>query len=197
MKIFAKALFISFVISVVFSMIPFSAQCKNLSDEVFRLHILADSDSQQAQSLKIKVRDSVLAYTQRLYKGCDSAEEAQRLTSLNLKSIADKAKQTVAKEGFDLPVKAEIRRMYFNTRHYGKVNMPSGVYNALRITIGEGKGHNWWCVMYPSLCVGASTNYKELKSKTSNDEYRLMTDEGCEFKLKIVEYFQNICSIFS
>ncbi len=197
MKLLFKSLVIAFVLSIVFSMIPFSAQCENLSEEVFRLHILADSDSQEAQSLKLKVRDEVLKYTQRLYKNANSVGEAESLSAENLDKIARVAYKTLEREGVSLPVKAEIKRMYFNTRHYGKVTMPSGFYKALRITIGEGRGHNWWCVMYPSLCVGASTNYDELKSKTSDDEYKMMTDDGYEFKFKIVEYFENICSLFS
>ena len=191
-----QAFILASVIAVVFSMIPFSAQCGNISGEVFRLHILADNDTQEAQSLKLKVRDSVLACSERICKSSHSVDEAERLTSQNLQMIADTAQRTVYKEGFDYPVKAEIKKMYFNTRRYGRVTMPSGYYNALRITLGEGKGRNWWCVMYPSLCVGASTNYSELKDKTGENEYELMT-EGVEYRFKLLEYFNNFCSLFS
>ncbi len=178
-------------------MIPFNVQCKNLSNDVFRLHILANSDSEKDQALKLKVRNATLKYTEKLYKNSKSKSEAEALTSKNLQSIADIAKKEIVKNGCDYSVKAEIKHMYFNTRYYGKVTMPSGFYNALRITIGKGEGHNWWCVMYPSLCVGASTDYNSLKENTSEQEYDVMTNEKYEFKFKAVEYFEKICSFFS
>ena len=197
MKIFVKAFCAAMVICIIFSVIPFSAECTDISGEVFRLHILANSDSKADQSLKLKVRDKVLEFTNSLYKKAKSREEAEKLTTDNLQTIADIAAKEVCKNGYSYPVKAEIKNMYFTTRHYDKVTMPSGMYNALRITIGSGQGHNWWCVMYPSLCVGASTDYKALKDETTDSQYKIMTSEGYEFKFKIVEYFVKISSLFS
>ena len=185
------------ILCIIFSIIPFSAECTDISSEVFRLHILANSDSEADQSLKLKVRDKVLKYTESLYKNADSLSSAQNLTSEKLQAIADVAAREVKRNGYNYQVKAEIKRMYFDTRHYGKITMPSGKYNALRITIGSGKGHNWWCVMYPSMCVGASTDYDSLRSGTTDNQYKIMTDEGYEFKFKIVEYFVKISSLFS
>lgn len=197
MKLFIKALSAATVICIIFSMIPFSAECSNISDEVFRLHILANSDSKADQELKLIVRDSVLKYTEKLYKNADSLISAEKLTADNLQNIANIAQNEVKRNGYKYKVKAEIRRMYFDTRYYGKVTMPSGFYNALRLTIGKGEGHNWWCVMYPSMCIGASTDYSALKKDTSDNQYKIMTEGGYEFKFKIVEYFVKISSLFS
>lgn len=197
MKLFIKALSAATVICIIFSMIPFSAECSNISDEVFRLHILANSDSKADQELKLKVRDSVLKYTEKLYKNADSLINAEKLTAVNLQKIANVAQKEVKRNGCQYTVKAEIRRMYFDTRYYGKVTMPSGFYNALRLTIGKGEGHNWWCVMYPSMCIGASTDYSALKKDTTDNQYKIMTEGGYEFKFKIVEYFVKISSLFS
>ena len=197
MKILIKSICSAMILCIIFSIIPFSAECTDISSEVFRLHILANSDSEADQSLKLKVRDKVLKYTESLYKNADSLSSAQNLTSEKLQAIADVAAREVKRNGYNYQVKAEIKRMYFNTRHYGKITMPSGKYNALRITIGSGKGHNWWCVMYPSMCVGASTDYDSLRSGTTDNQYKIMTDEGYEFKFKIVEYFVKISSLFS
>ncbi len=197
MKTFMKSVFIAMIICVIFSMIPFNAGCKNLSRDVFRLHILANSDSKADQALKIKVRNSVLKYTNTMYKNAKSRQEAEKLTADSLQKIADIARQRVYEEGYDYPVKAQITHMYFNTRYYDKVTMPSGFYNALRITIGKGEGHNWWCVMYPSLCVGSSTDYNALKENTDSQEYDIMTSGNYKFKFKAVEYFEKICSFFS
>lgn len=197
MKLFIKSICAAAVICIIFSMIPFSAQCRNVSGEVFRLHILANSDSEHDQALKLKVRDRVLKLTEKIYKGSDSLADAELLTADNIQAIADAASDELRKNNCAYPVKVEIKNMYFNTRYYGKVTMPSGMYDALRITIGKGEGHNWWCVMYPSLCIGATTNYNSLKEKTSKDEYELMTGEGYQFRFKLVEYFEKICSLFS
>lgn len=178
-------------------MIPFSAECSSVSNEVFRLHILANSDSDCDQNLKLKVRDAVLDYTKNIYKNADSITNAEKLTDENLQKIADKAKKVVEKNGHNYSVKAQIKEMYFDTRYYGSITMPSGKYKALRITIGKGEGHNWWCVMYPCVCVGASTNYNSLKENTTDKEYSIMVNGDYKYQFKIVEIFQKICSFFS
>ncbi len=197
MKNIIKSVCISTVICIIFSLIPFNAQCKNISNDVFRLHILANSDSEKDQALKLKVRNRVLKYTENIYKKAKNKEQAEALTIKNLQSIADIAKSEVEKNGYNYSVKAEVSHMYFTTRYYDKVTMPSGFYNALRITIGKGEGHNWWCVMYPSLCIGSSTNYNSLKENTDSQEYNIMTEEKFEYKFKTLEYFEKICSFFS
>lgn len=197
MKNIIKSICISTVICIVFSLIPFNAQCKNISNDVFRLHILANSDSEKDQALKLKVRNRVLKYTENIYKKAKNKEQAEALTIKNLQSIADIAKSEVEKNGYNYSVKAEVSHMYFTTRYYDKVTMPSGFYNALRITIGKGEGHNWWCVMYPSLCIGSSTDYDSLKENTSSQEYNIMTEDKYEYKFKTLEYFEKICSFFS
>lgn len=192
-----KAFTVATILTILFSMIPFQAKCNDVSKEVFRLHILANSDSKEDQSLKLKVRNAVLNYTENLYSKAESLENAEKLTSENLQSIANIARKTVVDNGYNYRVQAEIRNMYFNTRYYDKVTMPSGNYDALRITIGKGQGHNWWCVMYPSLCVGASTNYEALQENTTDEEYEIMTKGNYEYRFKVVEIFEKICSFFS
>ncbi len=192
-----KAFTVAAILTILFSMIPFQAKCNSVSKEVFRLHILANSDSKEDQSLKLKVRNAVLNYTENLYNKAKSFENAEKLTSENLQSIANIAQKTVFDNGYNYRVQAEIRNMYFNTRYYDNVTMPSGNYEALRITIGKGQGHNWWCVMYPSLCIGTSTNYEALQENTTDEEYEIMTKGNYEYRFKIVEIFEKICSFFS
>ena len=197
MKLFLKAFTVATILTILYTMIPFSAECSSVSNEVFRLHILANSDSDCDQNLKLKVRDAVLDYTKNIYKNADSITNAEKLTDENLQKIADKAKKVVEKNGYNYSVKAQIKEMYFDTRYYGNITMPSGKYKALRITIGKGEGHNWWCVMYPCVCVGASTNYNSLKENTTDKEYSIMVNGDYKYQFKIVEIFQKICSFFS
>ena len=197
MKLFLKAFTVATILTILYTMIPFSAECSSVSNEVFRLHILANSDSDCDQNLKLKVRDAVLDYTKNIFKNADSITNAEKLTDENLQKIADKAKKVVEKNGYNYSVKAQIKEMYFDTRYYGSITMPSGKYKALRITIGKGEGHNWWCVMYPCVCVGASTNYNSLKENTTDKEYSIMVNGDYKYQFKIVEIFQKICSFFS
>ena len=195
-KLLFKAFCCAFVFTIMITLLPFEASCQEIQQDVFRLHILANSDSEEDQSLKLKVRDEILKYTEDIYKSSKSKDEAINLTAKNLQSIANKAKKIVSENGYDYQVKARIADVYFNTRTYENVTMPSGTYKALQIEIGKAEGKNWWCVMYPSLCVGASANYKELKNNMNDNEYKLLTVEKTEYKFKIIEYFEKIRSFF-
>ena len=197
MKMFIKSTCIAFVLAVIYSMIPFQAECSQISDEVFRLHILANSDLDEDQNLKLKVRDRVLEYTEDLFKKAQSKEEAESLISDNIQSIADTAYDEVLRNGYDYTVSAEITNMYFTTRYYENYTLPSGMYDALRITIGKGEGHNWWCVMYPSICI-SSVEEQDSKAKDVFDEqqYDIVKNEQYEYKFKIVELFEKLCSLF-
>lgn len=197
MKLIIKSACIAFVLTVIYSVIPFEAQCSEISEDVFRLHILANSDSEADQSLKIKVRDRVLEFTEDLFNSATSKAEAESIISDNLQSIANVACQTVFDNGYDYNVTAEITNMYFSTRYYEGYTLPSGMYDALRITIGEGEGHNWWCVMYPSICI-SSAEEKDSKAKEvlNDDEYDIVHNEQYQYKFKIVEMFEKFCSLF-
>lgn len=198
MKMFIKSACIAFVLAVIYSMIPFQTDCREISDEVFRLHILANSDSDADQSLKLKVRDRVLVYTQSLFEKAESKQEAETLISENLQAISNEALKEVRDNGYSYPVTAQITKMYFTTRHYESYTLPSGMYDALRITIGSGEGHNWWCVMYPSICISSEEMQDEAAKDTFSDsQYDIVKNEKYEYKFKIVEIFEKICSCFS
>ena len=198
MKLIIKSACIAFVLTVIYSMIPFRTECKEISDEVFRLHIIANSDEDYDQQLKLKVRDKVLLYTESLFEKARSKEEAENLISNNLQDICNTAQKEVTDNGYDYSVTAQITKMYFTTRTYESYTLPSGMYDALRITIGSGEGHNWWCVMYPSICISSEKSQDEAAKKTFNDnQYDIVKNEKYEYKFKIVEIFEKICSFFS
>ena len=197
MKLLIKSACVAFVLSVLFSMLPFEADCREISDEVFRLHILANSDSEEDQTLKLRVRDRVLKRGDELFNSAKTKEEAQKLTASHLQELADIAADEIADSGYDYPVRAELTRMYFNTRRYASYTLPAGTYDALRLVIGKGEGHNWWCVMYPSLCVGvASEQDEKARGALTESQYELVTDENTEYRFKLVEIFEKICSLF-
>lgn len=188
-----KSAVIAFILTTLYSVIPFQAVCTEIPNDVFRFHILANSDTEEDQTLKLKVRDKVLEKTKILFDTANSKSDAEEYVKANLETIEEIAHNEVYKNGYNYPVKAEIVNMHFDTRCYESYTLPAGMYDALRITIGNAKGHNWWCVMYPSICISTVDEGKSrAKNALSDDEYSVVTDEKVEYKFFIVELFQRI-----
>lgn len=188
-----KSAVIAFILTTLYSVIPFQAVCTEIPNNVFRFHILANSDTEEDQTLKLKVRDKVLEKTKILFDTANSKSDAEEFVKANLDAIEEIAQNEVYKNGYNYSVKAEIVNMHFDTRHYESYTLPAGMYDALRITIGNAKGHNWWCVMYPSICISTVDEGKSrAKNALSDDEYSVVTDEKVEYKFFIVELFQKI-----
>lgn len=147
------------IISNIGSFISDGQALDELRGSVLRLHILAESDSEYDQNLKIKVRDRLLESD--IFSGAESLEEAEKLAEDRLPEIIDIAERTLRENGCYVPVTAELTDMDFDERVYGNITMPSGNYRALRIKIGSARGHNWWCVMYPPLCIPSACEVEE------------------------------------
>lgn len=185
------ALLMTFVVAV----IPFINSSKELSEDVMRVHILANSDSAADQSLKLAVRDRVLEQCSDYFEDCENKYQAMRVTEEHLAEIECLAESEIRRHGFDYPVKAQVGQAYFNTRYYDKFTIPAGWYDSLRLTIGDGGGQNWWCVMYPTLCVGAATE-DTMKEELSDGEYRVVTSDKLDFRFKLVEYWEDFLNLF-
>lgn len=152
-------LVLAVIISNIGSFISDGQALDELRGSVLRLHILAESDSEYDQNLKIKVRDRLLESD--IFSGAESLEEAEKLAEDRLPEIIDIAERTLRENGCYVPVTAELTDMDFDERVYGNITMPSGNYRALRIKIGSARGHNWWCVMYPPLCIPSACEVEE------------------------------------
>lgn len=197
MKTISKSIIAGFIIALIFSFLPFERQCRAISDEVLRIHILADSNSNYDQNLKLKVRDAVLEYTDSLFDSAECKEDAINISLNHLEEIKDVAQKTLRKYGCEKSVSAEITEMNFNVRQYEDITMPSGEYTALRLKIGSGEGKNWWCVMYPSLCLYTSADIATLEDSLTYDQYEVVSDsEKYEFRFKLLEYFDYFCDLF-
>lgn len=192
LKIFVP-LFLVFVF--MFSYIaPFIETSENISDQVFRLHILANSDSAEDQQLKLKVRDEILKKGENVFASSNSLEETIELCKNNIALFQQTAEQCLKDNGSDYDVKVYVDKEYFNTREYDEITLPSGIYNALKIEIGQGKGHNWWCVMFPAICLSSVTD-DELNKYLSEDEQKLVnSDSKYEVRFKIVEIYEKVKS---
>lgn len=175
----------------------------DLKTSVFRLHVIANSDSLQDQELKYKVRDNVINYMNSLCYNVTSKSEAIKIAKEHSDEFYNIAKKTIENNGYDYNVKINFGSFDFPTKQYGDISLPSGNYDALKIEIGEANGQNWWCVMFPPLCfvdvssgIVPDDSKETLKNSLSNEEeYILINKEkssNIEFKFKLVEMFQNV-----
>lgn len=153
-----------------------------LAEEVFRFHVLANSDSEEDQALKMKVKEGVLSYMKEEIPESENVDKTKAWAKQNIDEIVDLSLQIILDEGYDYTVKAEVATSYFPDKSYGDITFPAGKYEALRIEIGEAKGQNWWCVLYPNLCfidavhaVVPDTGKKELKRVLEEDTYDMVT----------------------
>ena len=177
------------------------AVSNNIADSVFRLHVIANSDSKEDQELKLKVRDELLSYMNIISKDSTSKQEAMQIANEHKEEFTQIAEKVIKENGYNYTVNVQIGKADFPAKYYGDITLPAGTYDALKVQIGEAKGQNWWCVMFPPLCfVDVSTGIvpdnskQELKQSLDNEEYDLIskTDNNeISFKFKIVELFQN------
>lgn len=154
-----------------------------LAQKIIRFHVIADSDTSEAQQLKIKVKNETLAYMKTFLTGKEDLETTQTIIKNNLKQIENFASEVVKREGFEYNVSAEFENCYFPIKEYGSLTFPAGYYDALRIKLGKAEGKNWWCVMYPNLCFVQGTyalvneEVKEtLEGMLTPDEYHMLLD---------------------
>ena len=173
----------------------------DLSNSVLRLHVIANSNSNEDQLLKYKVRDSLLNYMNNVCSNCKSKEDAINILSNNIDNFKMVAQNTIKNEGYNYNVNVEIGNFKFPTKHYGDISLPAGYYDALKVEIGKAEGRNWWCVMFPSLCfvdltsgIVPEDSKEELKNVLSDEEFALISNNSnstLKFKFKLLELFSN------
>jgi stage II sporulation protein R len=182
-----------------FAILPIHGEGE-IYDSVIRLHVLANSDSDADQSLKLLVRDAVLASTKEILKDTTTRDEAQVLLLENLDEIEQAARACLRKNGSAYAVKVSLGEEEYPTRVYENLAFPSGEYLSLRVFIGDAEGQNWWCVLFPPLCLSAATTKKEaeemfLAAGLSEQQYRIITDsDNTKYKLrfKILEVAEEL-----
>lgn len=176
----SAAMALGIAASVLFgSFSAFSRDCEDITAEVLRLHIPANSDSEYDQDIKLALRDHVLEKYGEALSGCASLAEAEGAVEALLPEIERDCCNFLAERGAGYSARAELTEMYFTTREYDRVILPAGNYTALRITLGSGEGHNWWCVIFPSLCLPAVSEPDDELTET------VLTEFGQPVKIKV------------
>ena len=167
----------------------FADNCENVPGEILRLHILANSDSKEDQSLKYDLRDMMLVKFTEIFSDCDSLDTAIKTAYEHLSEMEKAAQQFIYSRGYDYKVQCSLSQEYFTTRRYENNILPAGGYNAVRIEIGRAEGKNWWCVMFPPLCLPAAGEfYTEEQSKRTEE------NRDIEIRFAIFELLNNLFS---
>ncbi len=172
----------------------FSATCDNIRDKVLRLHIIAASDTDSDQSVKLKIRDRILKESDELFYTDEGILSAKEKALGNLEKIEKLANDELLNNGLKPTAKAEFTNMFFDTRVYDNFTLPAGNYDAVRVIIGEGKGKNWWCVLYPALCIPAASDSLD----TLTDEEIKIIESAPRYEVKfllveLIEKFKSFC----
>lgn len=180
------------IITVILSTVSFARDCSEIRNSVLRMHVIANSDSDADQELKLKVRDAVLQAGKEYFDGSITASEAEEKLIPIKDKLEQAAKQTIEENGFDYGVRVTICKEYFGTRTYDNdITLPAGQYEAVKVIIGEGKGHNWWCVMFPPMCLPAAQSDAEIDSVLSDSELSVVkSNPKFEPRFKIIELFE-------
>lgn len=178
-----------------------NAVSASIEDSVFRLHVIANSDSEEDQNLKYKVRDALINYMNSICKDATSKQEAINIAEKNKDKFYEIAKNVISENGYNYDVSIEIGNFSFPTKSYGDITLPNGYYDALRVKIGNAEGQNWWCVMFPPLCfVNVSSGIvpdeskETLKENLSDEEFSIISNEDSsqiKFKFKLIEFLNS------
>lgn len=169
---------------------------QELADKVVRLHILANSDSEADQALKLQVRDAVLARAEELLQTSGHRSDAEHVLREHLPELTHLAGTVVTAEGYDYPVTAELANTPFPTREYETFSLPAGMYLALRVIIGDGGGRNWWCVVFPPLCAQSTSDLAQtaMAAGLTDEDVKLIGEagEGYVLKFKSMELWNRL-----
>ena len=169
------------------------AEQKKIAAELIRFHVRANSDSEADQQLKLQVKNAVVNYMEQILEGSESVEESRKRIEENMDGILQEAMRTIHAEGYDYDIYGYMVKEYFPLKVYGDVALPPGDYTAFRIDIGEAKGKNWWCVLYPPLCFVDITHgvvpeeSKEELKKVIGEEESVLTDT-CSLEFKYLKF---------
>ena len=181
------------IISLILNIAGFAYTCEDVRENVLRLHVIAASDSDEDQALKLKVRDAVLKEGGDIFNGSVNIDNAVQKITPEIERLSTAAKKVINENGFDYDVKVTLGREFFTTRTYENITLPAGRYLAVRVVIDKGAGHNWWCVMFPPLCLPAA------EARTDIDD--VLTDKGVKLveknpkyepRFKIIELIEKI-----
>lgn len=191
---FEASLLTALIICCCLNITAFSGQCDEIRSKMLRMHVIANSDSEADQNLKLKVRNAVLEAGKKVLDGSVTASDAKERIIPQIDKLESAALDVIESEGYSYDVQITVSDEYFPTRTYdNSVTLPAGVYTAVKVVIGEGKGHNWWCVMFPPMCLPAADAECSIDDVLTEEESRIVKGgDKYKIKFKIVEIYEDI-----
>lgn len=194
---FEAAAVSAFIICLVFSCYKLDCECDKIRDGFLRLHVIAASDSEYDQKIKLELRDELLSQGGELFEESKTKKEAEEKIRKGLDELEEKANTFLKSCNYPYKASLSLEKSYFPTREYETFTLPAGRYNALKVTIGEGKGQNWWCVMFPALCLpAAEKNTDVLEEILTDRQQKIISGEKYEIRLWLVEKWQEVSDKF-
>lgn len=188
--IFSILVILTTIISVL--VLPVNGE-SGIYEQTIRLHVVANSDTQADQTLKLDIRDEILVDVAEYLTDCNTKYEAEQILEKQQQQIKETAERVIKEQGYDYEVEVVLGEEYYPTREYEEFKFPAGTYYSVRVNIGEAVGQNWWCVLFPQLCVGTSTAKEEMiEAGFTPNQIRVLTDtEDPQYvlKFKILEFF--------
>lgn len=192
-KLLPRALACGFVLAALGSFLPFGVASAQLPQNVLRLHVVANSDSPADQAVKLKVRDAGLEEAARWYGDAATMEEANFALCTHLESITQAANEALLENGSPHTARAQVTDLYFPTRDYEGFSLPAGTYRSLQVTIGAGEGKNWWCVVFPALCLPAAQDREDVLALLPQQEQDIVSHPAeYQVEFKLVELFEEL-----
>lgn len=188
---------IGLICAIALSFARFEVRCDELRKNVLRLHIIANSDESEDQNLKLRVRDEILKNSTDVFKNCNTTEEAIITAGDNIEKISEIANKVIKENGFDYEASVSVGDTYFDTRVYDDFTLPAGTYKSLIVNLGEGKGKNWWCVVFPCVCVPSATDASLSDSVSLEAAQTAENASKYEIRFKSVEIYEQIKKLFS
>lgn len=191
------SLLFGIVCAVFISMTQFNVLCDDLRENVLRLHIIANSDSAEDQALKLKIRDEILTETGNMFIDSQGLEKAEETVTQNIHKFKEIAERVIKENGFDQKVEISLGDSFFETRHYDTFTLPAGTYRSLIIKLGKAEGKNWWCVIFPSVCIPAATDSSLRDSVSGQSAQIAEQSDRYIVRFKTVEIYEKIKNWFS
>ena len=187
------AALIAFIICVTLSTYKLDSECEGIRENILRLHVIAASDSDADQKIKLQLRDELLVKGKEIFSGSSTKAEAEKKLSDGISLIQKEANRFLEKEGYPHTASVSLEKSYFPTRCYESFTLPAGFYDALKVTIGNGEGQNWWCVMFPALCLPAAEKGKaDFDGILTDRQQKIITENKYEVRLWLVEKWQEL-----
>ena len=185
------------LVFVLLGLLPVHGEAR-IYDSVLRLHVVANSDSEEDQALKLRVRDRVIDIANRVCADCDTVEDARTVMTAHLEDIADAAADEIKSQGYRYDVEVSLGKEQYPRKTYASLCFPSGEYLSLQVRIGEAVGQNWWCVLFPPLCLDAATSSNEdafISVGFTPDQYKIITETDnpkYEARFKLLEIIEGL-----